>query len=467
VSKYYDINDQVHLKFSWELSILIKGYKKDLTEDDLYAPLKQHKAKKIGDKAEELILRTFFLKKLLDYYTPNQVGISKHQAYLYATGILLTALFKVLILHLCRIQLAASGMKVGIACSSLIYRKLLRLKHDSFQKVTAGQIVNLLSNDMTHFDLVFVYLHFTWICLIETVVVACYLNMFLGHAATTGLGIIVIYLLLQVYLSKKMSLIRMQVALKTDFRIRLMNDVICGIKIIKMYTWEKPFAKLIESARRTEIDQVRKASYLRIINSAFKLVVTRVSLFLSILIAVWNNLPLTSQYIFVMAMIYEILKSSIGNMSKAIIHSSDAKISIQRIQAFLTVDRKKQKITKKTRRSNKIGCILKLNKDLQPKVAGIYFKNVSVKWDKFRSNNILNDVTFDALAGELIGVVGAAGSGKSTLLQLILKEIEPTKGTSEVVGSLSYASQEAWIFSASVRQNILFGQDLDEEKYQK
>jgi ATP-binding cassette subfamily C (CFTR/MRP) protein 4 len=66
-----------------------------------------------------------------------------------------------------------------------------------------------------------------------------------------------------------------------------------------------------------------------------------------------------------------------------------------------------------------------------------------------------------------VGVIGKAGSGKSTLLQVIIKELDPVKGTREVEGTISYACQEPWIFSASIRQNILFGQDFDLEKYQK
>ena len=41
----------------------------------------------------------------------------------------------------------------------------------------------------------------------------------------------------------------MRTARRTDERIRTMNEIIGGMRVIKLYAWEKPFAKLVETCR--------------------------------------------------------------------------------------------------------------------------------------------------------------------------------------------------------------------------
>jgi len=51
-------------------------------------------------------------------------------------------------------------------------------------------------------------------------------------------------------MGKKMSKINLKTVKKTDERICIMNEIILGIQVIKMFTWEKHFIKLIEYVRK-------------------------------------------------------------------------------------------------------------------------------------------------------------------------------------------------------------------------
>jgi len=79
----------------------------------------------------------------------------------------------------------------------------------------------------------------------------------------------------------------------------------------------------------------------------------------------------------------------------------------------------------------------------------------------------LQNINLHFQPGSLVCVYGPTGSGKSSLLLALLKELLSVRGTSEMKGTISYASQQAWIQNATVRDNILFGKPFDAEHYNK
>jgi len=81
------------------------------------------------------------------------------------------------------------------------------------------------------------------------------------------------------------------------------------------------------------------------------------------------------------------------------------------------------------------------------------------------NNYILNDIQFTASPGGLTVITGPVGSGKSTLLSAIAGEVSDTSGTISFRGSLVYVPQVSWIFSGTIRENILFGHPYDQHKY--
>ena len=69
--------------------------------------------------------------------------------------------------------------------------------------------------------------------------------------------------------------------------------------------------------------------------------------------------------------------------------------------------------------------------------------------------------------GDLMIVVGQVGCGKTTLLHSIMEETKRMSGTVNIKGSIAYVEQEPFIFSSSIKQNILFGKKFDETLFQK
>ncbi|XP_022796741.1 multidrug resistance-associated protein 4-like [Stylophora pistillata] len=84
---------------------------------------------------------------------------------------------------------------------------------------------------------------------------------------------------------------------------------------------------------------------------------------------------------------------------------------------------------------------------------------------KRKDDLILEDVEFIAASGTLTVITGPVGSGKSTLLLAIAGEMSDISGTISRHGTFVYAPQVAWVFSGTLRENILFGESYNESRY--
>ncbi|VDM26513.1 unnamed protein product, partial [Hydatigera taeniaeformis] len=69
--------------------------------------------------------------------------------------------------------------------------------------------------------------------------------------------------------------------------------------------------------------------------------------------------------------------------------------------------------------------------------------------------------------GQSTSIVGRVGCGKSSLLNALLGNMELVSGRINIKGRLALVSQQAWIFNATLRDNILFHRPYDPERYAK
>jgi len=94
-------------------------------------------------------------------------------------------------------------------------------------------------------------------------------------------------------------------------------------------------------------------------------------------------------------------------------------------------------------------------------------RNIVKAKDMTTFNTVLRDIDIEIPAGQLCMVVGKVGSGKSSLLSAVLGELKKDRGDVSMSGKVVYAAQQPWIKNATLKDNILFGAELDEERYQE
>ncbi|KAF5286348.1 hypothetical protein FQR65_LT12642 [Abscondita terminalis] len=255
---------------------------------------------------------------------------------------------------------------------------------------------------------------------------------------------------LHFYMAKITSVYRAKSATRTDERIRLMNEIINGIYVIKMFTWEQLFIKLILLYRMLEMKAIRINAHLKGIYSACVNFNSRIAIFLTLLSYVLINNKINAKQVFVLTGLYNLLRQTmLVCFPYGITLAAETNVCLKRINDFLLLEE-----------------ISNTSETIDLQNEAISLRNISAQWSK-TSQPILSKINLNIPVGKLTAIIGSVGSGKSSLLNVILKEIPITEGDVLINGRVSYAVQEPWLFHQNVQQNILFGSKLDHRRYQE
>lgn len=189
---------------------------------------------------------------------------------------------------------------------------------------------------------------------------------------------------------------------------------------------------------------IRKTSYIKGISVAMMVFTERVTLYLTLITYVLLGGRLTGAVVFSMAQLFNTVQLYMSIFfPMSIAAYAEARVSIRRIEQFLMLEENSPKNS---------------NMEIKAENCGeIKISKVHSSWIPNPIVDTLININLEIKPGTLCCVVGNVGAGKSSLLQMILKELPLTSGSLEVSGTVSYASQEPWLFVSSVRNNILFG----------
>lgn len=136
-------------------------------------------------------------------------------------------------------------------------------------------------------------------------------------------------------------------------------------------------------------------------------------------------------------------------------------VSVGRIQKFMSYE----EIDEENKGNNNNNNSQK--PEMETKNNFLKMRGVYARWDSKHPEHTLNNFNLEVDKPMLVAIIGPVGSGKSSVIQTILRELKLESGSIDISGTISYSSQEPWLFSASIRQNILFGLPMDRERYKK
>uniref|UniRef100_A0A663MJT2 Multidrug resistance-associated protein 4 n=1 Tax=Athene cunicularia TaxID=194338 RepID=A0A663MJT2_ATHCN len=472
----------------WLNPLFIIGHKRKLEEDDMYKVLPEDSSEKLGEELqwywdkevqkakkrgttphltkaiilcywksylvfgiftmiEETlkIVQPIILGKIIKYFERCE-NCDLNVAYGYAAALSVCTLILAIMHHLYFYHVQRAGMKLRVAMCHMIYRKVSKPVHRYIWHLTAislGEFKNTVT----------IFLHFLWAGPIQAVAVTVLLWMEIGPPCLAGMAVLIILLPVQTCIGRLFSSLRSKTAALTDVRIRTMNEVISGMKIIKMYAWEKSFAELVNGLRRKEIAMVMKSSYLRGLNLASFFVASKITVFMTFMAYVLLGNVISASRVFVAVSLYGAVRLTVTLFFPAAVERvSEAVVSIRRIKNFLILDEVSH--FKPQLHGNSENVIL-------------HVQDLTCYWDKSLESPALQQVSFTVRRGELLAVVGPVGAGKSSLLSAVLGELPKDKGLINVTGRIAYVSQQPWVFSGTVRSNILFDKEYEKEKYEK
>ncbi|NWX84061.1 MRP3 protein, partial [Nothoprocta pentlandii] len=510
------------LTFWWFTSMAIRGYKKPLEEKDLWSlneddtsrRIVQHLSKEwdrekaqkedvtymkksnhvlnhVADGPEEAevliqdkkhsrkpsflkaLLKTFgpyfligsffkLIQDLLSFVNPQLLSVLinfvKNKdapawwGFLIAALMFTCAVLQTLILHQHFQYCFVTGMRLRTGITGMIYRKSLVITNSAKRSSTVGEIVNLMSVDAQRFMDLTTFLNMLWSAPLQIFLALYFLWQTLGPSVLAGVAVMVLLIPLNAAIAMKTRAFQVEQMRHKDSRIKLMNEILSGIKVLKLYAWEPSFAAKVLEIRKNELRVLKKSAYLNSVSTfawvsaPFLVALTTFAVYVS----VDENNILDAEKAFVSLSLFNILRFPLNMLPQVISNIAQTSVSLKRIQQFLSHDELDP------------NCVE--TKAIAPGCA-ITVKNGTFSWGKELKPS-LKDINLLVPSGSLVAVVGHVGCGKSSLVSALLGEMEKLEGEVAVKGSVAYVPQQAWIQNATLKDNILFGQTPNEQKYQ-
>uniref|UniRef100_A0A3B1INS5 ATP binding cassette subfamily C member 8 n=1 Tax=Astyanax mexicanus TaxID=7994 RepID=A0A3B1INS5_ASTMX len=460
------------------------------------------------------------------------------QAFLANAYVLAVLLFLALLLQRTLLQASyyvaiETGIKLRGAIQCKIYNKIMRLctSNMSMGGVTVSQICNLVARDTNQLMWFFFLCPNLWAMPVQITVGVMLLYYLLGISALIGAAVITVLAPIQYFLATKLSRAQKSTLEYSSERLKKTNELLRGIKLLKLYAWEHIFRSSVEETRQKELGSLRAftlyTSLSIFMNAAIPIAAVLTTFVVHVNVQRSADPDLSPAVAFASLSLFHILVTPLFLLSSVLHSTVKALVSIQKVGEFLSsgeieldhepktpsptntgnhsqiksvymlqlqasrlVNRKNK--AKQDENSNLTQQDQDLNSSAREENICIRIVNGYFTWTP--GSPTLTNIDIQVPFGQLTMIVGQVGCGKSSLLLAALGEMQKISGRviwnrlpdQEEEGNdrlngnpvaeakspdkrdpVAYASQRPWLLNATVEENILFDTAPNEKRYKE
>ncbi|PKS10784.1 hypothetical protein jhhlp_002541 [Lomentospora prolificans] len=356
-----------------------------------------------------------------------------------------------------------------------------------------GRIVNLMSVDTYRVDQASALLHIAWTAPIGCLITLAVLIVNLTYSALAGFALLVIGIPALTRAIRSLFVRRKKINKITDQRVSLTQEILQSVRFVKFFGWESSFLKRLEDIRAREIHGIQVLLAIRNGINAISMSLPVFASMLSFITYSLTDNAMQPAQVFSSLALFNGLRIPLNMLPLVLGQAVDAWSSIKRIQEFLLSEEMEEEAVFKPDAENAVdvrdasftwertptqdpettisgatGAPKGNGKDQEkgPVSSGHDTDGTSTtvaEKEPFKLHNL----DFSIKRNELVAVIGSVGSGKSSLLAALAGDMRRTNGEVVLGAERAFCPQYAWIQNATVRDNILFGKDMNKDWYKE
>lgn len=362
-----------------------------------------------------------------------------------------------------------------------------------------GRVVSLMSVDTYRVDQACGLFHLLWTAPIACIITLVLLLINLSYSALSGFALLVIGMPALTKAIKSLFRRRQKINKVTDQRVSLTQEILQAVRFVKYFGWESSFLKRLGELRTKEIGMIQKLMSIRNGIMAVSISLPIFASMLSFITYTLTDNGLQASTVFSSLALFNGLRMPLNLLPLVIGQVTDAWNSLKRIQEYLLLEEQTDEASfdyesknavelrnaeftwerTPTQDADKVSALAQPGKPgetkKEAKAAHKAAKAAQRESDDNDDSTLvddrepfkLQDLNFELGRNELVAVIGTVGSGKTSLLAALAGDMRRTQGQTILGASRAFCPQSAWIQNTTVKENILFGKDLDRSWYKK